>query len=507
MPPTIPALIRSPGTYGVTDPSLANTATDGPKPIYLIGEYSTLGSGKAANTPYLVGSADEVAALAGAGSYLARMAVAFFAGGPRTVPIYAVAVQANAGGTAARGKITVTGTASADSVRVIRIAGQDIEVAISSGDGVGTTAAAIDEAINALESLPITSTVAAGVVTMTARHKGVLGNRIRIEFDPDGAPDDNVTLTLTNAMGGLAPEGAGETDFGSAAAAIASRPFDLICLSAPYLAVDWLADFHAIFNDATGRWAYNKRLDGHLVIATQGDGSGGWDNGKIAGIADEWHPWLDAYGLEGVSTGTNAVWGTPPWEMAGALAASIGQWLQGDISRACEERTILESADWHMDPPSEDNRHDWDETEALIRYGYAAVNYGPTGVPMLYTSNTVAVATEDGAPSNAWQQMRVRFILSRFGATQRARIRSQFQSGGSAPITSASLKAMKATCCTVYREFCDALQMSPDSFAEYSSTITVTQDSTDPNRVNIVDQPQPTGTASVITIRNSFKLL
>ncbi len=205
--------------------------------------------------------------------------------------------------------------------------------------------------------------------------------------------------------------------------------------------------------------------------------------------------------------GTNALFGTPPWEMAGAIGAALATWGTGDISRACEDRALIESTSWSMDPPPESFRWDFAERESLLAGGGATLYYDGSGSPRLQTSRTTYRETPGGAADTSYEQHRILEILSRFGSTQRSRVQTQFQAGGAAPATTRVLRAIKAACCAIYRQECDAERMDPDSFAAYASSILVAKNGTYPNRVDITDQPQPTGTASVITIRNQFKLL
>jgi phage tail sheath gpL-like len=503
--PAFPATIRQPGVYGLTDDSRANTASGAPKPVYLMAEYSALGTGYAADTAYLVGSASEVADIAGNGSALHRMAVAYFAGRPSGVPVYAVPVAASSGGAAATGKITVTlssgSTADIDCVHVVRIAGQDFAVNVTAGMSV-TNIADLFDALTASTSYPVTAANVAGVITLTARHKGELGNQIKIEFDPDGAPDgSNVVFTLTNAMGHLAA-GSGVPDYSAALSAIAEAEWDLLVMYG--VDTDPYTDCHAILNDTNGRWSYNRRQDGHVVNPIAGTLATivAW-----AGSETATYPWLTMHGLEGVAAGTNALWGTPPWEMAGAIAAAMMTWRIGNTSRACEDRAIIESTDWHMDPPPDASRWAFDDRDAILAAGAATLYYDAVGAPRLQVTRTTQVTTPDGAPTNAYEMWRTRVILSDFGATQRARIKSEFQTGGAKPSTTRILRAIKASLCAIYRQFCDDERMDPDSFATYAASVNVARNGTDANRVDILDEPQVSGTASKITIRNMFRLI
>jgi phage tail sheath gpL-like len=385
------------------------------------------------------------------------------------------------------------------STKKIRIAGQDIIVQVAAGAAVGDVATAIVAAMTAKRTLPVTGSAALGVVTLTARHKGEQGNRIKVEFDPDDEETDTTcVLTLTNAVGNLAA-GAGTMDTAAALTAIANAPWHLLACTDLYA----LEDVDVIVNDTTGRWSYNKRTDGHVVAC---------HSQTLAQLITDHGDFETAnrvlgYGLEGVAAGTNALWGTPPWELAGATAAALATWRTGDTSRACQDRAIIESAEWRLDPPPEASRWDFDDEASLIANGYATLYYDAAGDVRVRTSRTMYTETPGGAPDNSWQEYRAQAILSDFGVVQRARIQSQFQSGGAAPSTLRVRRSMKAVLAAIYRQECNAERMDPETFADYTTSLSVVRNGTDPNRIDITDQPQVTGTASVITIRSSFKLL
>src|SRR3546814_3740184 len=81
-------------------------------------------------------------------------------------------------GTAATGTLTVTGAATASGTIVLYIGGQRITVGVTSGDAAAAVATAIVAAITAAADLPVAAVALLGVVTLTAKHKGVAGNEI-----------------------------------------------------------------------------------------------------------------------------------------------------------------------------------------------------------------------------------------------------------------------------------------------------------------------------------------
>lgn len=54
---------------------------------------------------------------------------------------------------------------------------------MTNGDNVTMIASSIQDAINAVPTLPFTASSSAGVVTLTARHKGLCGNEIPVSLN------------------------------------------------------------------------------------------------------------------------------------------------------------------------------------------------------------------------------------------------------------------------------------------------------------------------------------
>ena len=131
--------------------------------------------------PKLLSNADQAASLYGLGSMLHLEAIkAFKAIGTSGIPIYAHPLGDDGSGIAATGTITVTGSATSSGVLFIYLSGQKITVAVASGDADTAIAIAIDAAITAALNVPVTSSVATTVVTLTSKWKGETANEITI---------------------------------------------------------------------------------------------------------------------------------------------------------------------------------------------------------------------------------------------------------------------------------------------------------------------------------------
>ena len=178
----IPPTIRAPGVYVEFD---ASHALQG---LSLLA-YRALGIGQrltagtvAELVPTRVTSAEQAGGFFGVGSQLHRMAVAWFKNNTFT-ELWMCAQNDAGGGVKATQTLTVTGPATGAGTLALLVNGEQVQVAIASGDAQNTIATAVGAAINAKTSLPVTATVSTNVVTATARNTGTPGNDIDIRLN------------------------------------------------------------------------------------------------------------------------------------------------------------------------------------------------------------------------------------------------------------------------------------------------------------------------------------
>jgi phage tail sheath gpL-like len=202
---SVPSSKRKPGSYQEFD---VTSGARGLVPIayniVLVGNKLAAGT-KANLTPTLVGSEKDGDLFWGAGSELAIMVRAALRAGRKygAVPfIYGISI-ADVAGTAATRTFTVAGTATAAGDVVITFGGRTIRCTVNNGDVANTVAAAVKAAIDNyqnVEPLAFTASIAAPVVTMTARQTGVNGNDWRgsVLSAPAG-----ITVTYAVAIAGV----------------------------------------------------------------------------------------------------------------------------------------------------------------------------------------------------------------------------------------------------------------------------------------------------------------
>jgi phage tail sheath gpL-like len=140
----------------------------------------------------------EAAANFGAGSMLHRMvraAIRAYA----YIDITCIALDDAAAGVAATATTTITGPATGSGVVTLRVGTDLVQVAVESADTATEIAAALKAQADQQPDLPVTVTAAAGVLTITARHKGAQGNSIKLSASSTAT---SVTAVATAMAGG-----------------------------------------------------------------------------------------------------------------------------------------------------------------------------------------------------------------------------------------------------------------------------------------------------------------
>ncbi len=223
---TIPSNTLVPLFYAEMDNQAANTAQDSGASL-LIG-HANNGAEIVANSLVLMPSADYARQICGAGSQLARMVEAY----RQTDPfgeLYVIAVPESTGA-AATVTLTVTGEATESGAVNVYVGRTRVQAPVTNGDNVATIASSIQDAINAVPTLPFTASSSAGVVTLTARHKGLCGNEIPVSLNYYGFGGGEVLPAGVQIAVATGTAGTGAPVLTGAVAAMADEPFDYIGL-------------------------------------------------------------------------------------------------------------------------------------------------------------------------------------------------------------------------------------------------------------------------------------
>ncbi|HBA7889871.1 TPA: phage tail protein, partial [Escherichia coli] len=143
--------------------------------------------------------------------------------------LYVIAVP-EATGAAATVTLTVTGEATESGTVNVYVGRTRVQAPVTNGDNVTTIASSIQDAINAVPTLPFTASSLAGVVTLTARHKGLCGNEIPVSLNYYGFGGGEVLPAGVQIAVATGTAGTGAPVLTGAVAAMADEPFDYIGL-------------------------------------------------------------------------------------------------------------------------------------------------------------------------------------------------------------------------------------------------------------------------------------
>lgn len=133
---------------------------------------------------YPIYSVNEARRLFGAGSVAVQMAIQHFCTCP-DIPLYIAPVDEPTGGVAAVHTITIAGPATDHGVLSVAILDEQFAVGVLAGTTADDIAAALAAALQRWNDLPFTVTVAANVVTLTAKNTGAVGNTFVPLWNPN----------------------------------------------------------------------------------------------------------------------------------------------------------------------------------------------------------------------------------------------------------------------------------------------------------------------------------
>lgn len=345
----IPQNVRVPLFYAEVDSSQAGYFTQQNRSL-LVGQKLTAGTSPA-NTLQLVARTDEAKALFGVGSMLARMHEIYRQNDPFG-EVWCIALDDPGAGVAATGSFAITGTATKAGTLNAYVGSQRVQIGVASGDTAAILATALAAAVNANVELPVTAAAATGTVTLTARHKGALGNDLLLQMNYYGAAGGESTpagLTVTvNAMSG----GTTSPSLTAAVAAMGDEEFDFII--SPYTDTTSLDLWRTTMSDSSGRWAWNRQIYGHVYGAQRGTFSAL----QAAGVLrNDQHTTI---------AGFETLVPSPAWEYAAAYGARNAVYINADPARPTQTGELV-----GILPAPAGNRFVQTERQTLLSSGIA----------------------------------------------------------------------------------------------------------------------------------------
>jgi phage tail sheath gpL-like len=482
----IPSTIRTPFVAIEFD----NTAAAGNRPSLqpykglLIGQRLSAGS-VSAGVPTRISSKKAAETAFGAGSMLAAMADAWFQNNTFS-ELWAVALDDDGAGVAATATVTVTGTATAAGTLNLYIGGQKVKVGVASGDTPSTVASAIVTAISADSSLPVSASAVAGVVTLTAKHKGEVMNELdlRLNYFSGEELPAGVSVALVAFSGGTT-----NPDVADMFAAIGDEQFNVIAL--PYLDAGNIATFQA---EMETRFGPLKQIEGLGVSAKNASASS-----------------LQAFG-DGLNTPHLSVMGcykvpTAPYKVAASLAAVVTYY--GNIDPARPFQTLPLKG---VLAPAIEDRFTQSERNSLLFDGVSTHVVSSDGVVRIERLITTYQETVAGAADDSYLDVETMLTLGYLRHDLRTYLVSKYPrhklasdgirvAPGQAIVTP---KLIKAELLSKFRQW-EELGLV-ENFDQFKRDVIVERNAADPNRLDVLLPPDLINQLRVSAIKVQFRL-
>jgi phage tail sheath gpL-like len=386
---SVPGNSRVPFMFAEFDSSKAQQGTSiKAYKALMLGQKLAAGTATA-NVPVTITSEAQAITLFGRGSFLSRQVKAFLAANKFT-SLTVIPQADNGAGIQATGTITVTGPATAAGTIALMIAGQKVEVAVASGDIATAIATAIVAALDDALDLPVTSAVGGAgsehIVTLTCRHKGLLGNGVDIRhsyYTGEALPAGVGLALVAMANGTTAPS------LTTSIANMTETQYDVICC--PYNDATSLTAIEAELLD---RWgpvrqndgvAFSCKDDTHANLVTFGDGR----NSKHVSML-------------GVHSMPN-----PSYEIAASLSAVAAYYLQIDPARPLQTLELP-----GILPPAKSDEFTLQERNLLLFDGIATCKVTASGTIALERVITMYQVNSASAPDTAYLDVMSLFTLS-----------------------------------------------------------------------------------------------
>lgn len=264
---TIPGNLPLGGVFLEIDPSQAlGNLVNAERKVLIIGQRLPEGT-TPAKTPVRVLSQADAEQKFGRGSMLHNMfgAVQAFIDETGLVDVYAVALDDNEAGVAAKATVTLGGQVVTPRTMKLYIGGKQIQIAASLNDTAAALATKLSAAINADKTLPVSAAAAEEVLTITAKHKGEASNGIEVActyYDDDLLPT-GVSCTISD--GGKLAGGTGNPKVAEALAAVSEDWF--YSVASPYNDEE---NIKALEHDFDGRWGGMDMRTAHGFLAMDG---------------------------------------------------------------------------------------------------------------------------------------------------------------------------------------------------------------------------------------------
>ena len=395
-------------------------------------------------------------------------------------------------GQTAKGTVTITGNAQASGSLTLYIGAERVQAAVVTGDAPTAVAATLAAAVNANPDLPVTAAAAAGVVTLTARHKGLTGNDIPLSLNYYGTVGSETTPDGINVAIASMTGGTSSPSLAATVAAMGDEPFDFI--GTPFSDSASLATLALEMNDSSGRWGYARQLYGHVYTAKIGTLS---DLVAFGDTMNNQHITVAGY-EPAVQTAAD--------ELVALRTARNAVFIRVDPARPTQTGELTGAL-----PAPAGSRFTLTEQQSLLKHGIATA-YADSGVLRIQRDITTYQRNAYGVADNSYldsetlhtsayviRQLKS-IITSKYPRHKLANDGTRF-GPGQAIVTPAVLKGEM---CASYRSMERAGIV--ENFELFKQHLVVERNASDPTRVDVLFPPDYVNQLRVFALLNQFRL-
>lgn len=399
----IPNNIRKPGSYVEVDNTNATSglATDA-HVILLTGQMTSAGLATAEEL-IEVFSETQASVLFGAGSMLHLMAKAVF-DNQKTMIVKAIPLEDAVGSAKATTVITLGGDPTENGSLYLYIAGEYFRIGVSKEDTITEIGDLIVDTVTKQTYLPVTATNAVGVVTLTAKNAGLIGNDMEVYLNWNG-PDNN-EYTPQGLTVSIVKNSDGATD-PDIADAVSIMPDEIINnIVCPY---NDLVSLQVIKDEMERRWDPMVQLEGHAYTGKKGTVS------ELLAIAqnhnDEHLTFLDCGQLNP----------TPAYVRLSAEVGVVAPKLEIDPARPLQTLEIL-----GLVPDKKGTYRNFIEGNSLLNGGIATCVVNKAGQILVERLITTYQNSPAGAPDISYLDVNTLYTISFLRQTLINRIKLVF---------------------------------------------------------------------------------
>lgn len=484
----IPANVRVPLFYAEVDATQAGYFAQQNRAL-LIG-HKTTGASAADNVPVLVSTTDQARAIFGVGSMLARMHEVYRRN-DSFGEVWCVPVPPSAGD-AAEGTVTYTGPATGAGTIALYIGADRVQVGVANADSATAIGAAVAAAVNANTTLPVTAAAAGGVVTLTARHVGLVGNDIKVQHNYRGIAGGEQLPAGVSAVIVQPSGGTGTPDLDTAIANMGDDEFDFIIT--PFGDSASLDDYRVLMNDSTGRWAWNRQIYGHVYSALRGS----FGALQAAGVLrNDQH-----VTLAGIEPGVP----NPVWEYAAAYGARNAVFINADPARPTQTGELI-----GILPAPSTGRFIQTERQTLLSSGIAT-SYTQSGAVRIERAVTTYQKNLWGQADPSYLDSETLHTLAYILRRLRSRITTKYPrhkladdgtrfGAGQAIVTPAVIRGELAA------EYAELEERGiAENAKAFNANLIVERNADDPNRLDVLLPPDLVNQLRVFAVLAQFRL-